>query len=160
MKYFIGVDISLTHLGCVVLDSSGNLITSKIIKTKKSKVPIEHELEKRILYIRDNLNFIREFKDAFLATEEVLWTARGQGSVQLAAVEIFLRSMFLEWNIEFQTVFPATLKKQIAGNGHASKEDMINTVSVKYNFVTKDDNLADAYALAIYAKMLSHSNPS
>lgn len=151
MPYHIGLDISLTHLGCVVLDSTGTFVTSKIVKTKKSKTPIEHELEKRILYIRDNLLFIKDFEDVHLVTEEVLWTARSRGSVQLAAVEIFLRTTLVEWNIKFDVIFPATIKKAIAGNGHASKEDMINIVSTKYNFVTKDDNLADAYAMAIYS---------
>lgn len=36
-----------------------------------------------------------------------------------------------------------------AGNGGASKKQVIQAVARKWGFVTKDDNVADAYALAM-----------
>lgn len=147
INYYIGCDISLTHLGLIILNSKKQLILSKVIQTKKTDSI--YDLESRLLFIRNSLDCLRDYSNARLITEQVLWTARGSGSIQLAALELFLRTTFVEWGIEFQVVFPVTLKKAIAGNGHATKSDMIEAVS-KYGFTTTDDNLADAYAMAIY----------
>ena len=159
-NFFIGVDISLIHSGLVILDPEGNLIISKIIKTKKSKDLIDYDLEKRILYIRDNVTLIREYPNSLIVTEEVLWTSRGQGSKQLGALQIYLRTTFCDWNIDFKLVFPSTLKKITTGKGNADKHEMISTVANRWNFITKDDNLADAYAMARHAMSLQSPSKS
>ncbi|KUL44706.1 hypothetical protein ADL22_12240 [Streptomyces sp. NRRL F-4489] len=43
---------------------------------------------------------------------------------------------------------PTTLKKFVTGKGNATKQEMIATVSHRYGAIFRDDNLADAYALA------------
>lgn len=46
------------------------------------------------------------------------------------------------------SVPPTSLKKFATGNGSASKDRMIKAVAEKYGFETKNDNIADAVALA------------
>lgn len=45
-------------------------------------------------------------------------------------------------------VSPTTLKKWTTGKGKATKDMMMNSVKERWGFITQDNNLADAYALA------------
>lgn len=154
-SFYIGLDISFTELGCIVLDASCDLIISKTVKTKK--INEKYNLEKRILSIQDGISFIQEYSNSLIVTEEVLWSSGGQGSKQLAALQIFLRTGLYEQNVEFELIFPSTLKKWTAGKGNADKHDMITAVQTKWNFITKNNNLADAYAMAMYARFLDEN---
>lgn len=69
-----------------------------------------------------------------------------------------LRGVMLGWcaahGIEYDSKANNTIKKQIAGNGHASKEDVIAAVRARdeqFQYVT-DHNEADALALLMIAE--------
>lgn len=47
---------------------------------------------------------------------------------------------------------PTTLKKFITGKGNASKKEVVASVQSKWDSGVKNDNIADAYGLAQYAK--------
>jgi len=56
-------------------------------------------------------------------------------------------------NIPYSSVHTATLKKFIAGNGRASKDEVREAVVKKFpDIVIIDDNHADALALLLYGK--------
>ncbi|MFP3021586.1 MAG: hypothetical protein ACEY3K_01110, partial [Wolbachia sp.] len=59
-----------------------------------------------------------------------------------------------ENNIPYQGVNVKTIKRFIAGNGNASKSEVIEAIREK-GFFPKDDNEADALALMFYVMNLS-----
>ncbi|WP_409238311.1 hypothetical protein [Streptomyces sp. PA5.6] len=69
------------------------------------------------------------------------------GVVKLAITEI---AGVREWRHPI-IVPPPTLKKYVTGKGTATKQEMIDTVARRYGAIFRDDNLADAYALARFA---------
>ena len=69
------------------------------------------------------------------------------GVVKLAHATVF--------GFDPEIVPPTTLKKFVTGKGTASKDDMIAAVNSKWDPSVKNNNIADAYGLAEYARSLS-----
>ena len=69
------------------------------------------------------------------------------GVVKLAHATVF--------GYDPEIVPPTTLKKFVTGKGTASKDDMIAAVNSKWDSSVTNNNIADAYGLAEYARSLS-----
>lgn len=69
------------------------------------------------------------------------------GVVKLAHATVF--------GFDPEIVPPTTLKKFVTGKGTASKDDMIAAVNSKWDTTVTNNNIADAYGLAEYARSLS-----
>lgn len=53
--------------------------------------------------------------------------------------------------LEYRGYSPSEIKKFATGKGNAKKQDMLAVVATRWNFVTQDDNEADAIALLMLA---------
>jgi crossover junction endodeoxyribonuclease RuvC len=60
--------------------------------------------------------------------------------------------------VRWTDVPPPVLKKWITGKGNADKKKMAQAVCEKWQFVSKSDDVVDAYALARLAQRLAEVN--
>jgi len=151
----LGIDLSLTGTGCVVM-KSGKMVSNKLIKSKPSGGRPIDELN-RIIKIRDEI----EISDAKIAVIEGLaFMARNTTSlIQLSALNYFVREKLSILNIPFVIVAPTSLKKFVTGKGNSPKDLMLLATYKKYGEYFTNDNLCDAYGLAKIGHVLTQKNP-
>lgn len=143
MKFFMGIDLSLTNTGIVVLDNKAKFIKQLEISTLSKDV-----IEYRLLFIKEEIkNLLNEFSDFIIYIEGLSMASRGQGVLQLAALHYFIRVFLYQNEFVYHVVAPTSLKKFVC-TGKAKKELMLKEVYKKWGFDTDNDNIADAYGLA------------
>ena len=144
----IGIDQSLTGTGIVVLDSKKSMIFKKLIVTKPKD--FDQEIE-RLIHIREEIKKInKSFNIKLSVLEGFGFGARGDAIFQLAGLGYLIREYFYTENIPLKIVPPTTLKKFITGRGNCGKDLILLNVYKKWGVEFTDDNLADAYGLAMY----------
>jgi crossover junction endodeoxyribonuclease RuvC len=151
MGKILGIDPSLTGTGCVYL-VNGKLHEKKLIKTKPSG-------ENRVTEIKR----LQEIRDAccldeveMVVMEGMAFMARNTTSLmQLAGLNYLIRDQLVKNKIPFIIVAPTTLKKFISGKGNAPKDQMMMEVYKRYGVTLTNDNLCDAYALAMIGSVLT-----
>lgn len=97
----------------------------------------------------------REHRLQVIATEDAAFGSNNlntaamhnelRGVIKLAAAELELRVILVK---------PSQLKKWLTGHGAAKKQDMINSIRVRYGIHVCDDNIADAIAVMEFAKAM------
>lgn len=65
-----------------------------------------------------------------------------RGAIEMVAAELLVKCF---------PVAPATIKAFVAGNGKATKADVIRAVELHFGIVAQDDNEADAIAILFWA---------
>lgn len=144
----LGVDLSLTHTGLVVLDG-GKLVEKRSVLTKpKGKRPID-EIE-RLQYITEKIvDVIENHSPEIVAIEGIAFMAsKTTALAQLAGLNYLVRRELLRRKIPFVIVAPTSLKKFITDKGNAQKDEMMLAIYRRWGVTITDDNEADAYALA------------
>jgi Holliday junction resolvasome RuvABC endonuclease subunit len=151
----LGLDLSLTATGCVVLEN-GELKKSELIKTKspESKTP-DTEL-KRLFEIRDKI--VIDGMDIIVLEGLSMMTHRTTSLVQLSGLNYLIREKIYNAGIPFLVVPPTSLKKFILGKGNGAKELMLLETYKKYNVEFDDNNLCDAFALAKVGEAILNIN--
>lgn len=143
---FVGLDLSLTGTGLIVLDQDACIIEQRLIKTKKSDFKNEEE---RFVYIIDQLSFIPNIiRLQKVYIEGPSFASKGQSILQMGALNFLVRVFLYRKDIEFKIIPPKTLKKFHCGFGNTKKEDVIDKVKETLGVQFDDHNLADAYGLA------------
>jgi len=102
---------------------------------------------KKHKHFRDTLvNFIKENNIRMIAAEDVNVKTHFRAVVSLSELRGVLLEVCDEMDLpepEFMNV--SSLKLFATGNGRASKEEMVQTCTTRYNFTPVDDNNADAF---------------
>ena len=161
MKYFVGLDLSLTGSGLSILDEKGKIVKTELIKSKKTgEKPVDELL--RIMEIRNNIfNAITSTKkiktddgDAlYYAIEGMAFLAKGTSLVQLAALNYFIREWIMYDEHKFVIIAPTSLKRFATGKGNSEKDHMILEAYKKFGIDNIDNNIADSLFLASAASM-------
>jgi len=142
MKYYVGVDLSLTETGLVVLDRNFKILQQGLISTLSTI-----NIEARLLEIKNCL--IKYFnKDSIIYLEGLSFASKGQSILELSGLHYYIRVYLYESNFFFKLIPPTTLKKFITGTGRAKKELMLLKVYKKFGEEFSNSNLCDAYSLA------------
>lgn len=156
-EVFIGLDLSLTGTGYCAVDSTGEIIESGVIVTKK--LPKDY---RRIKYIRDE---IREFLTKFASksykvfVEGYSFGSKGRSVFDIAELGGIVRMMLIEEFNSAALVPPTSLKKWVCGKGNAKKDLMLLNAFKKFGKEFDDDNECDAYCLARFGmKYLDQEN--
>lgn len=150
----LGVDLSLTNTGLVVLNSTG-IIKQKLIKSKPLGEKPTDELIRIKKIIEDIEEFVSEYYPSVVCIEGLAFMAKNTTAlVQLSALNYMTRSMLNEYNIPFVIVAPTTLKKFVTGKGNSDKEVLMMMVYRDYNEQLLDNNIVDAFALSLIGMSL------
>jgi Holliday junction resolvasome RuvABC endonuclease subunit len=153
-KVIVGIDQSLNSTGVVVLDAASGapLFSTAVALNGKKGTPKLFGAE-RLVYVRNAVfNILREYPADFAVIEGYSFGSRGSSIFDLGEIGGAIRILVHDLGIPFEVVPPKTLKKYMAGNGNATKEEMAEAVERKHGlkFATTDE--VDAFSLAYMAR--------
>lgn len=163
---FLGIDQSFTSTGVTVLDQSGNLIHSAIIKS----IPSNSHFKRAWDILKAIEKIILDYQINHIAIEGLALAKIGNATRSLAILQGILVAN-LQYNPpsnhklstnEILIVAPRCLKKFATGKGTAKKAEMIAALpdQIKNQMGSQSkstlSDLADAYHLANYLKMMKH----
>lgn len=153
----LGIDPSLTALGVCAL--SGDSHRSWLIKPKKTGAlrlrEVQHALQDIFFEVgieNVDLSVIEGYSFGSKGTQAHK-IGEGGGAIKLALLDTF--GPKTDPGFPY-IVAPSSLKKFTLGNGGAKKNEMLLGVFKKWGIEFKDDNEADAYALARWGWALLH----
>jgi crossover junction endodeoxyribonuclease RuvC len=151
-RLIYGIDPSLTATGIATLNNAGQVERLETISFPKLKD------EERLAAIIDAV--CEKISTPILIVIEGLSLGSHTGmSTERAALHHMLRVAFWEAHIPFLIVPPSTLKKFATGSGKAEKNIMIREVFRRWEVEAKDDNQADAAALAYLGAAYANWTP-
>ncbi len=147
----LGLDASLTAFGLCALGLESETYTTWVLTSKKKGVRRLDDLMgqlSRLLLAHDDIRHI--------ALEGYAYGMRGRAVYNIGELGGVLRHTLynsLPEPVCFPTVVPpTTLKKFVTGRGNAKKNEMLLGVFKSWDVEFRDDNEADAYALARMAR--------
>lgn len=147
-KYYVGLDLSLTGTGLIVLNQDQKIIEQKLISTKSNM-----EIEERIMKIWDEIKFIENIiHRESIGIEGISYGSSKNPIIfsELVALNFYVRIKLKENNINPIIIAPTSLKKFVTGKGNIKKELMLKEIFKRWGADFNDNNLADAYALAMF----------
>lgn len=157
----LGIDQSLTCTGWCIVD----FVKKKSIKVKKYGIIEPKKLRdvERLVFIKDILKgVIQKYKPTDACMEGYAFERRNvMAPYQIGELGGVIKVLLKINRITVESINPMTLKKQVAGYGRASKDQMIETAKelsgIKFGQVreTKRDNSTDAFCLC-YGFALNH----
>ena len=153
---YLGLDLSLTASGVVLIHEAGEIVKQEVVKSKPvGKKPID-ELN-RILGIRDRIMAIVEHDShrsliKMSCIEAPAYMAKGTSLVQLGALSFFVREALMTRGIPFLLVAPTSAKKHLTGSGKGDKNIILMETYKRYGGVIMNDNVADALTEAHIAR--------
>lgn len=146
----LGLDLSLVATGYVKIENQ-RVLEQKIISSKPGDKTPRFELN-RLLNILDQIDMTEV--DLVVIEGVAMMSHNTTSLVQLSGLNYLVRKKAHEQRIPFFIVPPSSLKKFIAGKGNAKKDEMIQAVFERYGQNFTDDNLNDAYSLAVMGETL------
>lgn len=166
-RMFMGLDLSLTGTGCVVLDESGEIFSHDVWGEKlKRNARVRDKIE-RMIYIAEKVigaaksalqpymppmtGYKKAIYDATLelhvGIEGFAFGARGAQN-DLGEIQGIVKSqIWLALHIEPVIIVSSTARKAVMGKGNFPKKDIL-TELVRRGLELKDHNEADAYVIA------------
>jgi Holliday junction resolvasome RuvABC endonuclease subunit len=144
----MGLDLSLTGTGLVIVDEDGTLVVSELLKSKPSGDRPLDELV-RIQKIVGRIEaFIEEHSPSSVFIENLAFMARNTTAlVQLSGLSFMVRDMLSRRGIPFFLIAPTSLKKFITSSGKGDKNLMLLEVYKQYNHSFLEDNTCDSFCL-------------
>jgi Holliday junction resolvasome RuvABC endonuclease subunit len=149
----LGLDQSLTHTAMRVM---GELYEhahgdSASVKTKPDDHPDEIA---RVTHISLNVgHWLDNWQPSLIAMEGYSFSKNGMAALGELGGE--LKRNIYHRRIPLLIVPPFTLKKFTTNEGNAAKEVMMMCILEKWGYKSRDNNDADAYALARFAQMFA-----
>lgn len=167
----LGLDLSLVGTGIVALDEQRVLLAALLatepmpkavrdrepgvrVKRDGSKVFRGSSREERIEFIRRRVaSAIRKFEPGVVCIEGYSFASKGSSMTDLAELRGVILNVVHRAGLETDHIIaPPTLKKLATGNGGADKSEMIAAAQAMWPKCPDDDNIADAYHLAVEAQ--------
>jgi crossover junction endodeoxyribonuclease RuvC len=148
--FFIGLDLSLSGTGMVILDENEKILEKKLISTKPVDV-----IEKRLIFIQTEIlscltKYMVGVDFSIVFIEGLSFGSSGQRMLELAGLHYLVRTTFFNMvspMFRYEIVSPTVIKKFITGTGNAKKELMLLKVYKKFGEEFQDNNICDAFCL-------------
>ena len=142
MKYFIGLDLSLTSTGMVVVSEDGVLVEKEIISSDS-----KNEIENRLKNIADKIvEILKKYDDVAIAIEGLSFGSTSSSALQIGALHYYVRCKLKENGYTFLICEPTKVKKFVTGLGNCKKDLIILKVYQKWGEEFSISDLADAYS--------------
>ena len=140
----LGIDLSLTGTGLVVLDHQGNTVHRQVLGTKASL----DMMERCSIIAGRVLELIDMHEPDAICIEDYAVGKFGGSAIAGISVGAIVRYFFRQKGIDYWLVNAGTLKAFATGTGAAKKEQVMMACYKKWKFEAIDNNEADAYVLA------------
>lgn len=150
-KFYAGIDLSLTGTAIVILDDEFKVFSKELIPTKSSL-----ELVDRLKFISNRISeIVNIFIDSelYVNIEGYAFGVKNSRMFDLAELGGIVKYISLQNKPHIKKILitpPTSLKKFITSSGNSKKEIMMKEIYKKYDFDTNDNNIADAFALAVF----------
>jgi hypothetical protein len=157
---FIGMDLSLSNCGLVVLDYNGKVQLLKSIKTEE----IGQSVEKRFERCYNQINQFKEtllkydLNDSIIAIESYALQAVGRITSLVESGTLIRDFIYKNYdNCKILEVAPVSAKKFLLGSGKSDsginkKAKIIMEIYKQFGLEIGDDNIADAFVLSNIAQ--------
>jgi len=155
MKYYIGIDPSLTGCAVAVVDQDGQFKESRRFGNKLKGM-------ERLVFVRDQVkNILNDYnwKNQIKAIG-IEGYARGAKNWREEAGELggALRILLYENKIKYIDIAPGQLKKFATGKGNAPKDQILLDVYRKWKIAFRSHDEADAFVAAQIARAMFEMN--
>lgn len=143
---YLGLDLSLTGSGVVIIDDNYSILFSETLSVKSRDV-------ERLLFLENKLlNILQDKSITITAIEGPAYQDTGK-IFELGEWAGVVKLNLYKLSIPYIIVAPMQLKKYVSGSGKAGKKELI-ILDVFKNFgeEIRDNNIADAYVLSRIAR--------
>lgn len=139
----IGLDLSLTHTGFVVLDKNGKVRAYNTIIPKKLKGV------QRLYHIKQKIKrVLRYYKPELAVIEGYAFNPNAGRTFSIGELGGIIRLLLYILDIDYMVVAPKTLKKFVIG-GNASKKQIEVAIKKEWEVGFKTEHEYDAFGLAM-----------
>ena len=150
MITYIGIDPSLKGNAVVIIDEDGKILRDHLISTDAE---CYINSEQRILDIFEQLEYIVGTSNlAKIYIEGLAYSTNSMTLFERCGLLYMLTTTFLKNDIPYSVIPPPQLKKWHTTDGHADKNFMMCVAKCKWGIDFQDDNLCDAYCLAMMCR--------
>lgn len=145
IKKIFGIDCSSYSIGCAIMN-------------KKSIIPIiieggrmnSFDTRAEIMF-HEFSKVLKEFKPNAVFVEGAIYLKNIKTTLMIARVINFVLASCIENNVYYQIVDNKSWKKDILGNGAATKEQIMEFAKAKWGNIFKDNfDLSDSACIAFY----------
>lgn len=144
----MGLDLSLTGTGVVVLDRAGAPLHAETVSCKFVGMA-------RLAFIRGRIGeLLSRHRPALVCVEGYSFASRQSHAHALGELGGVIRLLLHRNDFIYKDVPPSTLKKFVTGKGNAAKDEVMMNVYKRWGWEMRDNNQADAYGLARIALAL------
>lgn len=144
----LGIDPGFARCGYAFVEAKNSeykIVNSGLIETFSNE-----EYNQRLSFIYTQLDLlIKQYKPDNASIEELFFSKNTKTAIKVAEARgVIILALTLN-NIEFREYKPREIKSQITGNGNANKEAVIKMVNLFTGSNIKQDDTADAVAIAL-----------
>jgi len=151
----MGIDPSLQGFSTVVLVPNKEPIIHEIkTELKDWGSHIEGRIKRYLTLTDTSVKFAKKYAPRIIVIEGYSYGSKGRGIFQTGELGGILRYRIWNYADICIEVPPKNLKKFVTGNGNASKIQIVQTRSKRYDMIFKTDNEADAFAAAKIGQVL------
>ncbi len=145
----IGIDPGLGRVGYGVIEvikDKKYFLDCGVIETSKNK-----KEEDRLFEIYNDLNTLIDHWNPNIAAVEKFFFYRSSTTISVVQARGVIMMVLASKEIQISEYSPAQVKLTIAGNGKASKKEILEAVmfSLNLNYAPRPDDSADALAIAL-----------
>ena len=146
----IGLDLSLTHTGIVILNNG-------IVELFKTIIPKKLRGVKRLYYIRRRIvQYLLINKPDIAVIEGYAYSPNAGRSFSIGELGGVIKLLLYKQKISYLIVAPTTLKKFTTGKGNSPKSKMEKAVYKNWNVEFNTEHEIDAFALAMLGTYLNN----
>lgn len=144
----LGIDPGFARCGYAFIESENSIY--KIIDSGLIETFQKTEYNQRLKKIYEELNnLIEKHKPDNAAIEELFFSKNTKTALKVAEARGIIILALTVNNIDFKEYKPKEVKSQITGSGNANKDAVIRMVNLFTNSKIKQDDTADAVAIAL-----------
>jgi len=148
-KFFIGIDPSLKGNAVVIINDSGEIVKEHLVSTDKE---CYINSEQRVLDIFQQIEYISNaVRLESVYVEGLAYSSQSTTLFERCGLLYMITTHLMKHDINYSIIPPTQLKKWHTTDGHADKKMMMRVAKCKYNIDFQDDNICDAYCLAMLA---------
>lgn len=147
-KKVVGLDLSLTATGVVVMWGTGEILEARTVGWKlTSKATVREKAMRWLKIAHEILEIIGKHDPDVIGIEEYAYGRRFKGEVlgELAGV-VISQIVLANKRATVMKVAITRIRKEVFGSGSVSKDDIEKFL--EKNLTLKDDNQRDAWAVA------------
>jgi crossover junction endodeoxyribonuclease RuvC len=142
---FLGLDLSLTESGLVIIDKDYKIITATTLSVPQKGIERLSHLETLFL------EALGELPIDLCCIESPAFKAEGH-LFNIGELNGILKLNLYKKGIQFIMAAPTQLKKYVTGTGKGNKSAIILDVYKNFKEEIRNDNIADAYVLSRIAR--------